>query len=112
MFARGAGLVFLSTNGILALFPATTYLVLEAIVGLIVLGVAWRTRHTSPELGAVLPMLPLFFAWRSLFSYFFLLPLFAIAAISRMPTGDLAADTARRSGALTILAAPARPERT
>jgi hypothetical protein len=112
MFARGAGLVFLSTNGILALFPATTYLVLEAIVGVIVLAVAWRTRHTSPELGVVLAMLPLFFAWRSLFSYFFLLPLFAIAAISRMPTGDLAADTARRSGALTILAAPARPERT
>lgn len=112
MFARGAGLVFLSTNGVLPLFPATAYLVMEAIVGLIALGVAWRTRHTSPELGVVLAMLPLFFAWRSLFSYFFLLPLFAIAAISRMPTGDLAPDTARRTGALTILAAPARPERT
>jgi hypothetical protein len=112
MFARGAGLVFLSTNGILPLFPATTYVAMEALVGLIALGVAWRTRHSSPELGVVLAMLPLFFAWRSLFSYFFLLPLFAIAAISRMPTGDLAVGTARRTGALTILAAPAQPERT
>lgn len=111
MFPRGAGLVFLSTNGILPLLPATAYLALEAIVGLIALAVAWRTRHTSPELGVVLAMLPLFFAWRSLFSYFFLLPLFAVAAISRMPTGDLAAETARRTGALTILAAPARAER-
>ena len=112
MFARGAGLVFLSTNGVLPLFPATIYLAMEAIVGLAVLAVAWRTRHTSPELGVVLAMLPLFFAWRSLFSYFFLLPLFAMAAISRMPTGDLALDTARRTGALTILAAPTRAERT
>lgn len=111
MFPRGAGLVFLSTNGILPLFPATTYLVIETMVGLAALGVAWRTRHTSPELGVVLAMLPLFFAWRSLFSYFFLLPLFAMAAISRMPTGDLAAETARRAGGLTILAAPARQER-
>lgn len=111
MFARGAGVVFLSTNGVLQLFPATAYLVMEALVGLIALGVAWRTRHTSPELGVVLAMLPLFFAWRSLFSYFFLLPLFAIAAISRMPTGDLAAETARRAGALTIFAAPAGRER-
>ncbi|MGH2378101.1 MAG: glycosyltransferase 87 family protein [Candidatus Limnocylindria bacterium] len=111
MFPRGAGLVFLSANGVLPLFPAAAYLALEAVVGLAVLAVAWRARHTSPELGVVLAMLPLFFAWRSLFSYFFLLPLFAIAAIARMPTGDLAAETARRSGAVTVLAAP-RPERT
>lgn len=111
MFPRGAGLVFLSTSGILPLFPATVYLALEAAAGLAVLAVAWRARRTSPELGVVLAMLPLFFAWRSLFSYFFLLPLFAFAAIARMPTGDLAAETARRSGALTILAAPGRAER-
>lgn len=111
MFPRGAGLVFLSANGVLPLFPATGYLALEAIVGLLALAVAWRVRHTSPELGVVLAMLPLFFAWRSLFSYFFLLPLFALAAIARMPTGDLAVETARRSGAFTILASPRRPER-
>jgi hypothetical protein len=106
MFPRGAGLVFLSTSGVLPLYPATVYLVLEALAGLAVLAVAWRTRRTSPELGVVLAMVPLFFAWRSLFSYFFLLPLFAFAAIARMPTGDLAPATAREAGAVTVLAAP------
>jgi hypothetical protein len=108
MFARGAGLVFLSTNGGLPLLPAVAYTVAEAIAGIICLVVAWRTRRTSPELGAVLAIVPLFFAWRSLFSYFFLLPLFALAAVARMPLGQLAFERARKLGALTIFAAPSR----
>ena len=111
MFPRGAGLVFLSTNGVLPLFPSTLYLGLEAIAAAAVLAVAWRTRRTSPELGLVLAMIPLWFAWRSLFSYFFLLPLFAFAGLARMPAGELTAEVARGSGALTVLAmpAPSRP---
>jgi hypothetical protein len=111
MFARGAGLVFLSTNGVLPLYPATLYLAMEAAVGIAALVLAWRARHSSPEIGIVLAMLPLFFAWRSLFSYFFLLPLFALAAIARMPMGELSRETARRSGAVTVLAMPAARER-
>lgn len=109
MFPRGAGLVFLSTNGVLPLWSATAYLALEAVAALAVVAIAWRTRRTSPELGVVLAMVPLYFAWRSLFSYFFLLPLFALAGIARMPTGVLSAETARASGALTVLAMPAPP---
>ena len=108
MFARGAGLIFLFTNGGLPLLPAVVYTAAEAIAGIICLVVAWRTRRTSPELGAVLAIVPLFFAWRSLFSYFFLLPLFALAAIARMPLGQLAFERARKLGALTIFAAPSR----
>jgi hypothetical protein len=70
--------------------------------------IAWRTRRTSPELGAVLTILPLFFAWRSFFSYFFLLPLFAFAATARMPLGELAFERARKLGGLTIFAALSR----
>jgi len=99
MFARGAGLIFLFTNGGLALLPVIAYSAAEAIAGIICLVIAWRTRRTSPELGAVLAIVPLFFAWRSLFSYFFLLPLFAFAGIARMPL---------KLGALTIFAAPSR----
>lgn len=106
MFPRGAGLVFLSTNGVIPLWPASAYLVVEAAAGIGVVLLAWRTRHSSPELGAVLPMIPLFFAWRSLFSYFFLLPLFALAAVVRMPVGPVVADVARASGAFTVFAAP------
>ena len=108
MFPRGAGLVFLSTNGGLPLPPALLYAALEAAAGLVCLLLAWRSRRSSPELGAVLAVVPLFFAWRSLFSYFFLLPLFAFAALARMPLGDLAGERARRLGALTIFAAPSR----
>jgi hypothetical protein len=108
MFARGAGLIFLFTNGGLPLLPAVAYTAAEAIAGIICLVIAWRTRRTSPELGAVLAIVPLFFAWRSLFSYFFLLPLFALAAVARMPLGQLALERARKLGGLTIFAAPSR----
>jgi hypothetical protein len=108
MFPRGAGIVFLGTNGGLPLLPSTAYLALEAIVALACVAVAWRSRRTSPELGVVLALVPLFFAWRSLFSYFFLIPLFAAVAIARMPLGDLTPERARAAGALTFFALPAR----
>jgi hypothetical protein len=108
MFARGAGVIFLFTNGGLPLLPAIAYTATEAVAGIICLVVAWRTRKTSPELGVALAIIPLFFAWRSLFSYFFLLPLFALAAVARMPLGELAFERARKLGALTIFAGPSR----
>jgi hypothetical protein len=108
MFARGAGIVFLGTNGGLPLLPAGAYLALEAICALVCLAVAWRSRRTSPELGVVLALIPLFFAWRSLFSYFFLIPLFAAVAVARMPLGDLTPERAQATGALTLFALPAR----
>jgi len=111
MFPRGAGLISISTSGLAPLLPVSVYLGLEAVAAVAVLAIAWRTRRTSPELGLVLAMVPLYFASRSLFSYFFLLPLFAFAAIARMPAGELSSEVARASGALTFLAMPA-PERS
>jgi hypothetical protein len=108
MFARGSGIVFLGTNGGLPLLPASAYLVLEAVCAIVCLAVAWRTRRTSPELGVVLALVPLFFAWRSLFSYFFMVPLFAAVAVARMPLGEITAERARAVGALTFFALPAR----
>ncbi len=108
MFPRGAGLIFLGTNGGLPLLPSSAYLALEGLCALVCLVVAWRSRHTSPELGVVLALLPLFFAWRSLFSYFFLIPLFAAVAVARMPLGDLTSERARAAGAVTLFALPAR----
>jgi hypothetical protein len=108
MFPRGAGLVFLSTNGGAPLLPSNVYAVMEGIALAASLWYAWRTRRTSPEIGLVLAIVPLFFAWRSLFSYFFLLPLYALAGVARMPLGELATARARRLGVLTIFAAPSR----
>ncbi|HEY6957378.1 MAG TPA: hypothetical protein VI814_00975, partial [Candidatus Limnocylindria bacterium] len=72
MFPRGAGVVFLGTNGGFMLLPSTAYLAMEAIAMLACLVIAWRTRRSSPEMGIALALIPLYFAWRSLFSYFFL----------------------------------------
>ncbi len=108
MFPRGAGIIFLGTNGGLPLLPASAYLALEGLCALACLAVAWRSRRTSPELGVVLALMPLFFAWRSLFSYFFLVPLFAAVAVARMPLGDLTPERAQAAGALTVFALPAR----
>ncbi len=108
MFPRGAGIIFLVVNGILPLWPPLAYTAMEILAYAVCLGVAWRTRRSSPELGVVLATLPLFFAYRSLFSYFFLLPLFAFAALARMPLGELEPGLARASGAVTLFAFPAR----
>jgi glycosyl transferase family 87 len=108
MFPRGAGVIFLVIDRVLPLWPPLAYTALEGLAFAVCLLVAWRARRTSPELGAVLATLPLFFAYRSLFSYFFLLPLFAFAAFVRMPVGDLDPELARASGAVTIFAFPAR----
>jgi hypothetical protein len=108
MFPRGSGVVFLGTNGGLPLLPAAAYLVMEGVVMVACLLVAWRTRRTSPEIGIALALVPLYFAWRSLFSYFFLIPLFAFAGLVRMPFGELTVQRAREAGALTIFALPAK----
>ncbi len=105
-FPRGAGLIFLATNDVLPLWPAAVYTAAEAAAAVAVLILAWRTRHTSPELGVVLAVLPLYLARRSLFSYFFLTPLFAYAALVRLPLGELRPGIARASGALTFFALP------
>jgi len=108
MFPRGAGLIFLATNAVLPLWPPFVYTALEMLAFAACVIVAWRSRRTSPDLGVVLALVPLFFAYRSLFSYFFLLPLFAFAAIARMPVGELDPEHARAAGAITLFALPAR----
>lgn len=108
MFPRGSGLIFLVINKVLPLWPPLAYTALEALAFVVCLGIAWRIRRSSPELGVVLAMIPLFFAYRSLFSYFFLLPLFAFAALVRMPLGELEPELARAAGAITVFALPAR----
>jgi hypothetical protein len=98
MFARGAGLVFLGTSGVIPLLPPVVYLAMEILAIAASLVGAWVFRHRAPEVGIVLAFVPLFFAWRSLFSYFFLLPLFAAAAVARMPLGSLSVEEAQRGG--------------
>ena len=71
MFPLGDGIISLSINHVLPFFPATVYSALE--VGALVLCLAWYWRicQKHPEAAMLLAVIPLFFAWRSLSSYFF-----------------------------------------
>ncbi len=109
MFPRGAGLIFLATGGGLPLLPPLAYALLEGGMTLGLLAVAWRARRSSPQAGIVLAYVPLFFAWRSLFSYFFLLPLFAAGAVAGMPLGVPEVARVASAGAVALVGGPRRP---
>ncbi|HET9981696.1 MAG TPA: glycosyltransferase 87 family protein [Ktedonobacterales bacterium] len=78
MFPLGTGLVRLSLAGVLPLPPAWVYLALEALAIVACLLVYWRERRPEAGTGFVLPVLPLWFAWRSLTTYFYFVTLPAL----------------------------------
>ncbi len=78
MFPLGTGLVRLSLAGVLPLAPSGVYLALESLAILVCLFVYWRERRPAAGMGFVLPVLPLWFAWRSLTTYFYFVTLPAL----------------------------------
>jgi hypothetical protein len=78
MFASGTGLIRLSLAGVLPLAPQGVYAALEAITLVASLVWYWRRGKDSPEMAFVLAVLPLFFAWRSLTTYFYYIGLPAV----------------------------------
>lgn len=100
-FPLGSGLVLLTISGAIPAVSHTAQIVLTIAAEVLALLWAFRARRASPELGSVLALAPLFFATRSLFSYFFLIPLFAMAGIARMRWPGLTSAAARASGAVT-----------
>lgn len=91
MFPLGVGLVNLSVTDLLPYFSTWIYVTLEAIAMLVVLVWYWRLSKTRPEAALLLAVVPLFFAWRSLPSYFYCsaFPLFILMA-AQMRTRRLA----------------------
>ncbi len=81
MFPIGVGLVTLVTTGLVNLQSSLPFVILEvlAIVG----GCIWYYRNCRryPHTGLILAVLPLFFAWRSLWTYFFYLGSIALVAV-------------------------------
>lgn len=74
----GVGLVRLGVLGPLPLFPRLVYaaLALAALAGLLLL--LWKRWTRLPNGALTFPLVPLFFAWRSLQNYFVFLPLMSI----------------------------------
>ena len=79
MFPLGNGLVRLSLAGVLPLAPAPVYLALEALAIVACLFIYWRLSRPGTGLGFVLAVTPLWFAWRSLTTYFYFVTLPALA---------------------------------
>jgi len=82
LFAQGVGLINLSIVGLLPLVHPIWYGLLECVVW--VGAFRFFTRHAlnAPGLALLLPLLPLVFAWRSLHTYFIVLPLLATAVLA------------------------------
>ena len=78
----GSGVIGLSLTGILPLLPPTAYAALELAALVAALVWYWRTWPRYRFAGLVLPLVPLFFAWRSSERYFVLLPLAAVLALA------------------------------
>ena len=81
MFPAGVGLVSLVTSGIWHNNSPLIFNVLELIV--FVTGIIWYYFHVEkyPQTGLLLAILPLFFAWRSLWPYFFYTGLIVLGLI-------------------------------
>lgn len=71
MFPMGVGIIGLSITHLLPFLPQIVYTSLEGMAVLFVLGWYWRICKAYPEAAMLLAVLPLFFAWRSLPSYFY-----------------------------------------
>ncbi len=82
MFPMGVGLVNLSVTHLLPFLPKWAYMLMEGMAMLSSLIWYWRICKKVPEAAMLLAVLPLFFAWRSLASYFYCaaFPLFVLMA--------------------------------
>ena len=81
LFPLGVGVISLVTGGILNIQSPLIFSVLEIIIGIIVVIWYYRNCLKYPHIGPLLAILPLFFAWRSLWPYFFYFDIIILAAI-------------------------------
>ena len=81
MFPLGVGIISLVSSGVLDIRSPLIFSILE--IGVAVVAIIWYFRNCRryPHAGPVLAVLPLFFAWRSLWPYFFYVDIIMLAAI-------------------------------
>jgi len=99
MFPMGVGIVNLSVTHLLPFFPQWVYSMLEGAALLLSLAWYWRLCSKAPEAAMLLAVLPLFFAWRSLPSYFYCaaFPIFILLIAKMRPSPEPARATIRQS---------------
>jgi hypothetical protein len=81
MFPTGSGIVSFVLSGFVDIRSSLVFGIIEAIV--LIGGAIWYYRRCAkyPHTGLILAILPLFFAWRSIQSYFFCVDIVLLAAI-------------------------------
>ena len=87
MFPLGVGLINLSNTHLLPYFSQIVYTLLQGAAMILALAWYWRICRKRPEAAMILAVLPLFFAWRSLPSYFYCaaFPIFIVMAAKMEP---------------------------
>lgn len=91
MFPLGIGIIALFVSNGLPVLPKIAFTIMELVswAGGVFGQLRWRVLSTAAA-GAVLGAIPLFFAWRSLVNYFYLVPLLALAIVLAEPAQQAA----------------------
>ena len=87
LFPMGEGLISLVTSGLIHLDSSLVFTILEATAFIGGIIWYWHNARRYPHAGLFLAVMPLFFAWRSLWGYFYFVDLILLAAI--LSQGDL-----------------------
>jgi hypothetical protein len=85
MFPMGVGIVALFVSGLIPIVPKLAFALAELGAWSGAVFAFWRSRLLAPASIAALGALPLFFAWRSLVNYFYLVPLIGLAVALTSP---------------------------
>jgi len=81
MFPTGIGLITLVTSGLVKIKSSLPFTLLEGIAFIVAMVWYYRYCKRFPQTGLILAVIPLFFAWRSMFKYFFYVDIIALAYI-------------------------------
>jgi hypothetical protein len=80
MFPIGVGMITLVSSGLVNIQNEMVFTILEAVSGIVCFVWYLKYHRKYPNMGIILGTVPLFFAWRSLWSYFFYVGLILLAA--------------------------------
>lgn len=80
-FPLGVGLITLVTSGIVVIKSSLVFSAIEIVVFLAAIVWYFRNCERFPHTGPVLAIVPLFFAWRSLWPYFFYMDVIVLSAV-------------------------------
>lgn len=98
LFPLGIGLVTLVRGGLVSVASPTIFTMMEGIAAVFAVAWYWLEGRTRPHTGLVLGVLPLFFAWRSLWSYFFFTGLLVLGAVVTDARNDTSGASVRAAG--------------